>query len=108
MGQEVKEKAMLIKFMKPVGGMAYFEGDVADLNSVIAAPLVAKGYAIMIPDTEYEPENTLAKDLPFRDKLFESGYNSMEMVINAPSKSLETIKGVGKKGAERIKKYFES
>lgn len=99
---------MLVKFLRPVGGMAYFDGDVADLNSSVAAPLIAQGFCIMIPDTEYEPVNPLPEDLPFREKLYNEGYDSIGMLKNAPVKSLESIKGVGKKGAEKVITYLNN
>lgn len=97
---------MLIKFLRPVGGMAYFDGDVADLGSAVAAPLIAHGYAIMIPDTEVD-ENTLPDDFPFRTKLWEEAYTSIKEVEKATVEELSGIKGIGKKGAEKILKYFE-
>lgn len=102
-----KQIVMLIKFLRPVGGMAYFDGDVADLGSAIAAPLIANGYAIMIPETEAVAENALPDDLPFRTKLWEEAYTSLKEVEKATVGELAGIKGIGKKGAEKILKYFE-
>lgn len=86
--------------------MAYFDGDVADLGSAVAAPLIAHGYAIMIPDTEVD-ENALPDDLPYRTKLWEEAYTSLKDVERANPEELAGIKGIGKKGAEKILKYFE-
>jgi hypothetical protein len=103
----LKETVMLVKFLRPVGGMAYFDGDVADIGSAVAATLIAQGYAIMIPDTETVGENALPDDLPYRTKLWEEAYTSLKDVERANPEELAGIKGIGKKGAEKILKYFE-
>lgn len=97
---------MLIKFLRPVQGFAYFEGDVGNLDSSLAAPLVQSGQAIMIPETDHEPQNTLPADLPFRGILFKNGYFTAQAVIDAGGE-LSLIKQIGPKGHLKIVQYFE-
>lgn len=97
---------MKIKFLRPVAGFAYFEGDVAELNDEKASSLVNKGWAIIVPDTEGEA-NQLPDDLPARDVLFDNGLETIDDVHNA-LETLTDLKGVGKKSAQKIKEYFNN
>ena len=106
-GGNFKTQTMKIKFLRPVAGFAYFEGDITDaLPDEKAAKLVADGFAILIPDTE-GPVNKLPDDLPFREILFENGIETIADLKN----TIETItdfKGIGKKSAATIKKYLQT
>ena len=98
---------MKIKFRHPVTGLAYFAGDITDsLADEKAADLVAKGHAILIPETEGE-ENNLPTDLPGREQLFDGGLETIADVKNALP-TLTDIKGIGKQTAAAIKKYLNS
>lgn len=97
---------MYIKFLRPVAGYAYFEGDLAELPVHVAAVLVNSGFAIMIPETEIVIENTLPADLPLKNELFTAGYTDIDMVKNADENILKGIKGIGEKGVKRIIKYL--
>lgn len=94
---------MKIKFLKPVAGMAYFEGNIAEINDAKAAKLVNAGWAIMIPDTE-GPVNKLPVDIPAREILFENGLETIKDVKNAIDVLID-IDGIGKKTAEKIKLF---
>ena len=102
----IKLTVMKIKFLRPVAGFAYFENDITDaLPDEKAAGLVAKGYAILIPETEGE-QNKLPDDLPGREQLYDGGLETIEDVKNALP-TITDIKGIGKKTAEAIKKYLQ-
>jgi hypothetical protein len=45
---------MKVKILHPVYGSSYFGGEILNLNDEVASNLVAKGHAIMIPETEPE------------------------------------------------------
>lgn len=97
---------MLIKFIRPVPGLAYFEGDTAELGAAQAAALIKTGAAFMIPETEHEENNPLPEDLPHRIQLFNEGFNTLAEVSAAPAPALEAIRGIGKKGAKKIQDYL--
>lgn len=97
---------MKIKFKKPAAGFAYFEGDIADIDSESAAKLVEDGFAIIVPDTEGN-ENTLPEGLPCREILFNSGLETIEDIENVLD-TLTEIKGIGKKSAEQITAFINA
>jgi hypothetical protein len=91
---------MKIKFLHSVKGYAYFAGDVCDIDDARGSVLVAAGSAIIIPDTEGDV-NTLPDGLPFRQLLFDNGFETVTDILNAKS-AVPSIKGIGPKGAARI------
>ena len=42
---------MKIKILHPAKGYSYFGGEIADVTAEQGADLVARGYAVMIPET---------------------------------------------------------
>lgn len=94
---------MKIKFLRPVQGMAYFEGDVAEVPNERASRLVNNGWAVMLPETE-GTANNLPEEMPARELLFENGLESVEDV-RAAIDTLSDIKGIGKKTVEQIKTF---
>lgn|SRR5690554_2511768 len=96
---------MKIKFLRPVQGLAYFEGDVAELPDPRAARLVNSGWAVIIPETEGENQvNKLPDDIPARELLFNNGLETVEDVKNAID-VLTDFDGIGKRTAEKIKLF---
>jgi hypothetical protein len=84
--------------------MAYFGGEIAELSNEVAARLINQGSAIMIPDTIGEV-NQLPPDLPYRELLFDAGFETIQDIINA-QKALSTIKGISPKAALKIMEYI--
>ena len=91
---------MKIKFIHPVPGMAYFAGDIAEIDEQRGAKLIAQGSAFMIPETEGTPNN-LPQDIPAREILFENGLENMVDVKNA-LETLTDLNGIGKATAKKI------
>lgn len=96
---------MKIKFLRPVQGMAYFEGDVCDIDDKRGASLVRSGFVILIPDTE-GTVNRLPEDMPAREILFDNGMETLEDVRKALN-VLTDFDGIGKRTAEKVRKYCE-
>ena len=71
---------MKIKFLIPVQGFAYFENDIAEIADAAGAMLVSKGYAVIIPETE-GPVNNLPIDMPYRQLLFNAGFETVEDIL---------------------------
>lgn len=86
--------------------MAYFQGDVADLDAAVCAPWVESGHMVIIPETEGD-DNELPEDIPARNILFKYGLTNLEDVKKVRY-SLDEIKGISKKTAEKIKEYLET
>lgn len=98
---------MNIKFLRPVVGFAYFEGDITgSLPDDRAAYLVSIGAAVLIPETEGKT-NTLPDDLPARQLLFDAGFETVADILNAQS-TLTDVPGISKRMAEKILKALTS
>lgn len=95
---------MKIKFLKPVAGFAYFEGDVAELADNLAAGIVAKGAAVIIPETE-GPVSNLPLMIPARAILVREGFETIED-IRAAVDTLSQIKGLNKKTVKEITDFI--
>jgi len=97
---------MKVKFRQSVPTMAYFVNDVAELDSEVCAPWIESGHMLIIPETEGD-SNNLPDDLPSRTILFNEGFTTIEDIVKI-RESLETIKGITKASAAKIKKYIDS
>ena len=95
---------MKIKFLRPVQGMAYFEGDVAEINDARAAALVNGGAAVIIPDTEGTCNN-LPVDIPAREILFNNGLENIDDVRKAVNVLID-FDGINRTTAKKIKAYI--
>jgi hypothetical protein len=96
-----------IKFTKSPTGLfrlAYFPGDVVEMNTNQADVIIEAGYA-----EEYNPvihqESGLPVDIPARDKLLAAGVNSLDELRQYDD--LTDINGIGKKSAEAIIAYLK-
>jgi hypothetical protein len=96
---------MKVKVNKPVPGMAYFGGEIADLDPKECAQWLASGHMIVIPETEGD-ENSLPDDLPGREILWKEGFRTLNE-IKKVKETLTEIKGIGKKTASDILVYIE-
>lgn len=47
---------MLVKFLKPHPGFAYFEGDDADLSPEMVQKLIPAGFVILFPGVEVKED----------------------------------------------------
>jgi hypothetical protein len=117
---------MKVKFLKPHSAFGYFQGDIGEITAEWAAKLQPEGYIMVVPEMDGElgsatstpstpstalgdrtgdaDPNTLPKDMPGRDKLFEAGYGSVE-AVKAIADLLDV--GVSKAMAGKIKKYLK-
>lgn len=97
-------KIIFIKSPTPVFNLAYFDGDILEMNANQAEVLIEAGVAKL-----YEPVFNLIEDLPMdfpgRDALIAFGIKTMQEVrlLNDPTE----IKGIGKKTAEAILEYLK-
>ena len=83
--------------------MAYFGGEIADLNPKICAEWIESGHMFIIPATEGD-DNELPEDLPGRHILYKEGIKTLDDVKKITD-SLTEIKGIGKKLASEIVAY---
>lgn len=98
---------MKVKFLRPVQGMAYFEGDVGEIPcSTKATALINSGMVILVPETEGN-RNNLPEDIPAREILFENGLENITDVQNALP-TITDLKGIGRKTAKDIKEFLSS
>lgn len=86
--------------------MAYFPGDIAEINESHAAKLVNSGSVIVIPEPE-GPVNELPKKLPMRDKIFSAGFETIDD-IKAIAEKLETELEITPKQADAIRKFLNA
>ena len=97
---------MIVKFLRPVYGMAYFGFETADIPDDKAAKLVSEGAAIMIPETE-GTENNLPEGLPFREVLYNAGFDTVTDILNAAD-TLTGIKGITSASAKKILAFLNN
>lgn len=95
---------MYIKFLKPRPGMAYFEGDKANLPDETANKLIEEGYAMST--TTIVPESDLPLFLSGRNALIKGGLYTKKQVLDA-RESLCDVPGISKKTSEEIIKQLE-
>lgn len=95
---------MYIEFLKPRPGMAYFEGDKADVPDELANQLIKEGYAVST--TAISPTSDLPALITGRNALIKAGLYTKKQVLEA-KESLSDIPGIGKGMAEEIIKQLE-
>ena len=99
---------MKIQFTKsPIGPLhlAYFIGDVVDLQQNQAESLIELGFATAYHQV-ISHVTDLPADMPHREKLLKAGVTTMEELKEYDD--LTEIDGIGVKAAQAIDKYINS
>jgi hypothetical protein len=95
-------KKKIVKFLRPPGKfrLAYFVGQVAEMNEKQADELIEAGIVMPV-----ETVNALPQDLPSRKVFAELGYSWEDI---AQIKDFSEIKGISKAQAEKLVLYVEN
>jgi len=102
----MKNDMIKVKWLKAHHAFAYSAGNIGSVTPDAAAKLLKGGYIMLLPADEDEPPaNPLPEDLPGRDVLFESGFDTIEKVKKAGDSLLDT--GISGNTLKRVKSYLK-
>lgn len=95
-----------VRWVKAHWDFAYSEGQIGYVTAKNAEMLLKGGFIIPLPDEDEEVVNPLPKDLPGRDILFNSGFDTIEKIKEAGDSLLDA--GISTTTMKKVKAYLKA